>query len=260
MLASLLTSLLIASTPVTEVKDTIAGSVVTSSVKRSASITGVTSITSLTMRNMEERGISSPKDLSSVIPGLNMPDYGTSMTSTIYVRGLGSRMDNPVIGLYVDDVPILDKNCYDFAFSDIRRIDFLHGPQGTLYGRNSMLGVLSIETLSPTAYQGTRGTIEYGSASSLSAKLSTYKGRFGFAAAYGHTDGFFINEYDGSYCGLSDSFSARARFVGGVGKASLDNILTVSYIDQTGYPYRKWMPDTGELLPVDYNDKSGYRR
>ena len=74
------------------------------------------------MRNMEERGISSPKDLSSVIPGLNMPDYGTSMTSTIYVRGLGSRMDNPVIGLYVDDVPILDKNCYDFAFSDIRRI------------------------------------------------------------------------------------------------------------------------------------------
>lgn len=152
MLASLLTSLLIASTPVTEVKDTIAGSVVTSSVKRSASITGVTSITSLTMRNMEERGISSPKDLSSVIPGLNMPDYGTSMTSTIYVRGLGSRMDNPVIGLYVDDVPILDKNCYDFAFSDIRRIDFLHGPQGTLYGRNSMLGVLSIETLSPTAY------------------------------------------------------------------------------------------------------------
>lgn len=179
MLASLLTYLLIASTPVTEVKDTIAGSVVTSSVKRSASITGVTSITSLTMRNMEERGISSPKDLSSVIPGLNMPDYGTSMTSTIYVRGLGSRMDNPVIGLYVDDVPILDKNCYDFAFSDIRRIDFLHGPQGTLYGRNSMLGVLSIETLSPTAYQGTRGTIEYGSASSLSAKLSTYKGGSG---------------------------------------------------------------------------------
>lgn len=260
MLTALVTSLLMALQPVPQVRDTISGSVVTSSVKRSASITGVTSVTSLTMRNMEERGISSPKDLSSVIPGLNMPDYGTSMTSTIYVRGLGSRMDNPVIGLYVDDVPILDKNCYDFSFSDIRRIDFLHGPQGTLYGRNSMLGVLSIETLSPDAYQGTRGIIEYGSASTLSAKLSTYKGRFGFAAAYGHTDGFFINEYDGSPCGLSDSFSARARFIGGIGKTSLDNILTVSYIDQTGYPYRRWIPDTGELLPVDYNDKSGYRR
>ena len=244
--------------PVPQVRDTISGSVVTSSVKRESFVSDIPGVSTFLMRRIEERGIASPKNLSAVVPGLNIPDYGTSMTSTIYVRGLGSRMDNPVIGLYVDDVPIIDKNCYDFSFTDIRRIDFLHGPQGTLYGRNSMLGVLSVETLSPTAYQGTRGIIEYGSASTLSAKLSAYKGRFGLTAAYGHTDGFFINEYDGSNCGLSDSFSARARFVGGVGKASLDNILTVSYIDQTGYPYRKLM--AGELLPVDYNDKSGYRR
>lgn len=258
MLTALATSLLMVLQPVPQVRDTISGSVVTSSVKRESFFSDIPGVSTFLMRRIEERGIASPKNLSAVVPGLNIPDYGTSMTSTIYVRGLGSRMDNPVIGLYVDDVPIIDKNCYDFSFTDIRRIDFLHGPQGTLHGRNSMLGVLSVETLSPTAYQGTRGIIEYGSASTLSAKLSAYKGRFGLTAAYGHTDGFFINEYDGSNCGLSDSFSARARFVGGVGKASLDNILTVSYIDQTGYPYRKLM--AGELLPVDYNDKSGYRR
>ena len=258
MLTALATSLLMVLQPVPQVRDTISGSVVTSSVKRESFFSDIPGVSTFLMRRIEERGIASPKNLSAVVPGLNIPDYGTLMTSTIYVRGLGSRMDNPVIGLYVDDVPIIDKNCYDFSFTDIRRIDFLHGPQGTLYGRNSMLGVLSVETLSPTAYQGTRGIIEYGSASTLSAKLSAYKGRFGLTAAYGHTDGFFINEYDGSNCGLSDSFSARARFVGGVGKASLDNILTVSYIDQTGYPYRKLM--AGELLPVDYNDKSGYRR
>ena len=258
MLTALATSLLMVLQPVPQVRDTISGSVVTSSVKRESFFSDIPGVSTFLMRRIEERGIASPKNLSAVVPGLNIPDYGTSMTSTIYVRGLGSRMDNPVIGLYVDDVPIIDKNCYDFSFTDIRRIDFLHGPQGTLYGRNSMLGVLSVETLSPTAYQGTRGIIEYGSASTLSAKLSAYKGRFGLTAAYGHTDGFFINEYDGSNCGLSDSFSARARFIGGVGKASLDNILTVSYIDQTGYPYRKLM--AGELLPVDYNDKSGYRR
>lgn len=258
MLTALATSLLMVLQPVPQVRDTISGSVVTSSVKRESFFSDIPGVSTFLMRRIEERGIASPKNLSAVVPGLNIPDYGTSMTSTIYVRGLGSRMDNPVIGLYVDDVPIIDKNCYDFSFTDIRRIDFLHGPQGTLYGRNSMLGVLSVETLSPTAYQGTRGIIEYGSASTLSAKFSAYKGRFGLTSAYGHTDGFFINEYDGSNCGLSDSFSARARFVGGVGKASLDNILTVSYIDQTGYPYRKLM--AGELLPVDYNDKSGYRR
>lgn len=199
-----------------------------------------------------------------MIPGLNMPDYGTSMTSTIYVRGLGSRMDNPVIGLYVDDVPVLDKNCYDFSFTDIRRLDFMHGPQGTLYGRNSMLGVLSVETLSPGAYQGTKMSVEYGSASTMSAKASTYKGGLGVAAAYGHSDGFYTNEYDGSPCGLFDSFSVRARFVCKADKTSLDNSLTMSCIDQTGYPYRRWIRESGSsaegLLPVDYNDKSGYRR
>lgn len=252
------------STSVPQVRDTIAGSVVTSSVKLEQSAVSAMPVTSLTMNEVESSGISSPKELSSVIPGLNIPDYGTAMTSTVYVRGIGSRMDNPVIGLYVDDVPIIDKNCYDFAFADIRRLDFLHGPQGTLYGRNSMLGVLSVETLSPESYRGTRMAVEYGSASSLSAKVSTYRGRFGVAAAYGHSDGFFVNEYDGSHCGLSDAFSARVRYAAGVGGVSLDNILTVSYTDQTGYPYRKWIVDEdsqkGSLLPVEYNGRSGYRR
>ncbi len=267
MLTIFATSLLLAVLPprsVPQVRDTIPGSVVTSSAKRSDAVSGMAPITTLTMRRIEERGLSSLKDLSSMIPGLNMPDYGTSMTSTIYVRGIGSRMDNPVIGLYVDDVPVLDKNCYDFSFLDIRRLDFMHGPQGTLYGRNSMLGVLSMETLSPVAYQGARMSIEYGSASTFAAKASAYKGRLGVAAAYGHSDGFYVNEYDGSLCGLSDTFSARARFVGSIGKTLLDNALTVSYTDQTGYPYRRWIHDTGSsaegLLPVDYNDKSGYRR
>ena len=252
------------SLPIPQVRDTISGSVVTSSLKKSDVVSGRSPVTTLTMKRIEECGISSPKDLSSLIPGLNMPDYGTSMTSTIYVRGLGSRMDNPVIGLYVDDVPILDKNCYDFSFVDIRRVDFMYGPQGTLYGRNSMLGVLSVETLSPEAYQGTRMSIEYGSAATMSAKASAYKGRLGVVAAYGHSDGFHANEYDGSHCGLYDTFSTRARFVGKVGKTSLDNSLTMSYTDQSGYPYRRWISDSGSstegLLPVDYNDKSGYRR
>lgn len=256
------------------VRDTLSGSVVTSSVKRENFIPGVSSVTSLAMRRIEDRGISSPKELSYVVPGLNIPDYGTSMTSTIYVRGLGSRMDNPVIGLYIDDVPVLDKNCYDFSFLDVRRVDFLHGPQGTLYGRNSMLGVLSVETLSPDVFQGARFSVEYGSAASLSAKASAYKGKVGFATSYNHTDGFFVNEHDGSPCGLSDSFSARLKYSGRVRNATVDNTLTISYTDQSGYPYRRWIPeddtrsgrggvptDGGSgLLPVDYNDKSGYRR
>lgn len=260
MLASLLTSFLIASAPVAEVKDTISGSVVTSSVKREDFISDIPGVSTFLMKKIEERGIASPKNLSAVVPGLNIPDYGTSMTSTIYVRGLGSRMDNPVIGLHVDDVPLLDKNCYDFSFADIRSLEFLRGPQGTLYGRNSMLGVLSVETLSPAVYQGTRASIEYGGAATMSAKVSFYKGKLGLAATCSHSNGFYVNEYDDSHCGLSDAASLRVVHVGKVGRAAYDNILTISFTDQIGYPYRLWLPDEKRLLPVDYNDKSGYKR
>ena len=51
---------------------------------------------------MNSHGIWRPQSLSAEVPGLYIPDYGASLTSTIYFRGLGSRMENPVMGLYVD--------------------------------------------------------------------------------------------------------------------------------------------------------------
>ena len=50
-------------------------------------------------RIMEDYGLDGQKTLDSFIPGLGVPDYGASLTSTIYLRGLGSRMENPVLGL-----------------------------------------------------------------------------------------------------------------------------------------------------------------
>ena len=90
-----------------------------------------------------------PNTLSSIVPGLHIPDYGASLTSTIYLRGLGSRMENPVMGLYIDGIPVLDKNAYDFDWEGISGVTMLRGPQGTLYGRNAMGGVLSLSTFSP---------------------------------------------------------------------------------------------------------------
>ena len=104
-------------------------------------------VSSIRPELMRATGTYRPNSLSGMVPGLHIPDYGASLTSTIYLRGLGSRMENPVLGLYVDGIPILDKNAYDFDWEAVRSVTLLRGPQGTLYGRNSMGGVLAIRTL-----------------------------------------------------------------------------------------------------------------
>ena len=64
-------------------------------------------------------------------------------------------INTPAIGLYVDNIPYIDKSAFDFNYSDIERIDVLRGPQGTLYGRNTMGGLIKVHTKSPFTYQGT---------------------------------------------------------------------------------------------------------
>ncbi len=270
MLDLIAAAMLVSVTP--SLKDTLTSSTVTSSVKRTASENGLAiPVTTLTMKELESASLSSPKGLSGIVPGLMIPDYGSSMTSTVYIRGIGSRMENPVIGLYVDDIPVIDKNNYDFSFMDIRRVDMYRGPQGTLYGRNSMLGLLSVETLSPAVWQGVRASAEYGSASSLSARLSVYQKNLGVAAMYRHSAGFYTNEYTGKNCDVSDAAALRVRYVRNLKRADIDNILSSSYTDEGGYPYRLWTADAPEngqgkalnggwLHPIGYNDKSAYRR
>ena len=103
-------------------------------------------------RTLEMQGVSAVKDVMTDIPNLFMPDYGSRTTSSIYVRGMGTRIDQPVVGMNVDNVPLADKNLYDTELPDIERIEFLRGPQATLYGRNTMGGVINVYTLSPLTY------------------------------------------------------------------------------------------------------------
>ena len=128
--------------------------------------------TILGSRAVARGGISALKEISLAVPNFHAPDYGSRMTSSIYVRGLGARIDQPVIGLNVDNVPLLNKNAFDTELADIERIEVLRGPQSTLYGRNTMGGVVNVYTLSPLTYEGVRALAEYGSGNTLRARAS----------------------------------------------------------------------------------------
>lgn len=203
--------------------------------------------------------VNSPKELQQLMPGLHFPEYGASLTSTIYLRGFGSRMENPVLGLYVDDIPILDKNCYDFDYLDIRSALMLRGPQGTLFGRNSMAGLLSLHTLSPRDFQGIRSGLEYGNALSLKGRLALYRGDHAFLLGVRHSDGWFPNMYTGKRCDPYNGITFRwKREPEGKGPWTRSEILSVGFSDEGGFAYGRYLD--GVVHPVSYNDPAGYRR
>ncbi len=106
-------------------------------------------------RELEQTQSHTLKDVSAHVPGFFMPDYGSSLTSSAYIRGIGSRINTPAIGLYIDGVAMNTGSAYDIPLLDVERIDVLRGPQGTLYGRNTMGGLLRIFTRNPFRRPGT---------------------------------------------------------------------------------------------------------
>ena len=219
------------------------------------------SATVIDRREAERNHIFSAKSASEIAPNVLIPDYGSRITSTIYVRGLGSRIDQPVVGLNIDNVPILNKNNYDFDIADISRVEMIRGPQSSLFGRNTMGGVFNIYTLSPLSYQGTRLMAEYGSGNTMRFSAGHYfkpKPTLGvsFSAQYGSSDGFFTNDHNGEKCDWERQGSGRIKLEYNNGNGFvMEDVASLSVTRQGGYPYR--FIDTGA---ISYNDTCFYKR
>ena len=225
---------------------------------------GAYSVTTVSRAALENRHVNSVKELTSVVPNFYQPDYGSRMTSSVYVRGFGSRIDQPVVGMNIDEVPVLNKNNYDFDLFDIDRVQVVRGAQGALYGRNTTGGAINVYTLSPMHFQGKRFTLEYGNANSIRVKASHYAApskKFGWSSSvyYSHSDGFFMNKELGVPCDGGDNVAMRLRAQWLPSDHwSLDNTFTMGYADEGGWAYRQYAD--GVLAPVAYNDPCSYRR
>jgi len=106
---------------------------------------------------MAYRGVTRLDDISRFIPSLtleNNPSFGgASSSAAIYLRGVGQKeflpTTEPGVGLYVDGVYIARSVGAILDLIDIERLEVLRGPQGTLFGRNTIGGAISITTLKP---------------------------------------------------------------------------------------------------------------
>lgn len=215
---------------------------------------------------MEKNGINDIKSLANITPNLFIADYGSKMTSSIYVRGLGTRVDNAVMGLYFDGVPILNKSCFDFALWDLERIEVLRGVQSCLFGQNTLAGVINVSSLFPMDFQAYRGEIGFAFPFSFNAKLSVYEKpaknkAFSASIYYRKDDGFFENSYNKQKCDKGEDMGLRLRFVFKPSeKSTLDNSLNIANLNQGGYAYAEYDPLLHKSMPIAYNDTCFYKR
>jgi outer membrane receptor protein involved in Fe transport len=224
------------------------------------------SVTGITSRELEIREISSVKELTSRIPNFFMPDYGSKLTSPVYVRGIGSRINSPAVALYVDNIPFFEKSSFDFELVDVSRIEVLRGPQGTLYGRNTMGGVINIFTKTPGNIRETRFKLTGGNYGSYRTHIShnqpiTEGLHVNFAGSFNTLDGYYLNEFTNSKVDDTQGYAGRIKLSHKT-QSNFTGEYTFSFDHsyQGGYPYAIYNDIDQNASAISYDNYSFYDR
>lgn len=224
------------------------------------------SSTMLSRQTINLLGLHDLREISSFVPSFVMPDYGSRLTSSVYVRGIGSRVNAPAVGIYVDGMPVLSKSAFNFHCYELERVDVLRGPQGTLYGQNSEGGIVRVYSRNPMHYQGTDLTLSLGSRMYRNAEFAHYSKlsdrlAFSLAGFYGGQNGFFRNRTTGDRADSRNEAGGRLRLIfQPTSRLTLDYIADYQYTRQNGFPYGLLDLATGETASPATTCQPGYRR
>ena len=161
------------------------------------------SITALSSRDIQAYRLWASSDLKGIVSNLYSANPGDGR-NVISIRGITSTSYDPAVVTYIDGVPQFTLDTYIPQLFDIDHIDVLKGPQGTLYGRNAMGGVINIFTKQPDDQvhvsfeisNGNYGLERY--SFNFSTPLIKGKLYLGAAVLYEASDGYYINDFNNS--------------------------------------------------------------
>lgn len=221
----------------------------------------------LTGQEIGSLGVRDLREISDFVPSFVMPNYGARFTSSIYVRGIGSRVNSPSLGIYVDDIPLMNKSAFNSHVWQLDRVDVLRGPQGTLYGINTEGGLVRQYTKNPMHYQGTDVNLGIGTRFYRNIEVAHYNKvndqfAFSVAAFYDGTNGFWKNALTGERADDMNEAGGRLRLIyQPTQKLSFDWIADYQYVRQKAYPYGVLDPEAGDVLTdPDQDTQSKYKR
>ena len=209
-------------------------------------------VTALSADQLDERGIQDIRGLTDYTPSLQIADFAGY--AQIFIRGIGS--NDPFAGtdpsstVHLDGVYLGRTLGYFSSFLDVERIEVLRGPQGTLYGRNSVGGTINVVTRKPgedftakmEAGVGTYGAVS--GAAYVGGGLGNGM-RAGLAVQYRRHGDYFDNVSTGGDLGRERNFGLRGQLVVPLGAG--EAVLRGDYTEQKGrlVGYAKLLAPTG---------------
>ncbi len=205
-------------------QSTVFEPVIVTAQKREESIYDVpVAISAFSADTIEKQGISDLTDIGKFVPNLNVTGFSAGQTSSVnpFIRGIGLQdhliTTDPGVGVYVDGVYLGRQVGQNWSLANIERVEVLRGPQGTLYGRNSIGGAINIITRKPGDEDGGRMSFTAGSRGRLNADFYTNMAfsdelAISLTGAFQHRDGlgrFLMIENPRKEVGETQDISAR---------------------------------------------------
>ncbi|WP_350284782.1 TonB-dependent receptor [uncultured Croceitalea sp.] len=232
---------------------TTIGETVVTALKREQKLREVpVAVTSLNAERLEETRTWSLRDVIGIVPNYTSSELGVGFQQLQSIRGIQVFSENPAIATYVDGVNSLDIAAGGLQFMDVERIEILRGPQGTLYGRNALGGVINIITKKPTNEQS--GFFE-----SSIGNLGLQRHGFGYktplvanvlflgvSAQYQYRNGFLKNSTQG----------VAAPVQGQDGRRVGDDVSLYGNLFLKWLPNHKWDATFNLKTQVDQSDAS----
>ncbi|MDQ3170639.1 MAG: TonB-dependent receptor [Acidobacteriota bacterium] len=162
------------------------------------------SVTPITWDMLASSGITSISDAGVYSPNTYFSDLSARKISNARFRGIGSSPANPGVTTYIDGVPQLNTNTSNIEFLDIEQVEFVRGPQSGLFGRNTLGGLINVNSVRPSLHDWHgAAVVPIGNFSSRDVRANVtgpLTSRLSFSLAAGHAsrDGFTENTVTGN--------------------------------------------------------------
>ncbi len=222
--------------------------VISSSKIETLNNTTAAAITVVNSTSINLYNIKSMNDIVGLVPNYQYGNLGVDFQQQIAIRGISVFSENPAVATYIDGVNAMDISSTGYDLFDIERIEVLRGPQGTLYGRNAMGGVINIITKGPANTKklfiesgiGNQGLRKIGGGLSFPIKQNTLFA--GFSGNYNFLNGYYKNV-------LTDQYTFMQKPLAGTPE---DGVRVGDEESIYGNAYLKWLVNNKNSFTINF--------